>query len=360
VAKRILCVDDDPWIRGIYESLPRLLGPDYRVITASSGREALDRIDLETFDVVVSDLIMPVLSGAEFLAKVAEIAPGSARVVVSGFADEITIAKCLLAAHRYFTKPFDPPAFSRTIQALNKAQETVRSGRLRDLVGKFEALPTPSEKYLRLMRALNARDRPLSEIAGIVEEDPSLTAKVLQAVNSAMFGRCQQVCRLEEALQIIGVHVLRALVLTIQVFDFYRNPALKGELREVSSHSARVARLAGDFCTEKKWSSETREEAFLAGLLHDVGRIILLAAPEAERAAVFPDYRTVHALEEMPCPLAEAIEAEAGAYLLSLWGIPESIVEAVRSYRTSSLTGGPISPAVRALIAAHDLDAARC
>lgn len=357
MAKRILFIDDEPSIRSIYEMLPAFLGEDYSITTVPSARRALEELANGTFDVVVSDLMMPGISGAELLGHVARISPSSARVVVSGFADEVTIAKCLLAGHRYFTKPFDPVALMQTIQALNKAREAVLSGKLRSLVGRLDALPTPSDTYLQLMKALNGRERPITDIAGIVEQDPSLAAKVLQAVNSAMFGSSRRVRGLEEALQMIGLHVLRALVLTIQVFDFYRNPRIKGELQRVWSHSANVSQLAKAYCVEKGWTGEVSDEASLAGLLHDIGRIILLATPEAERGALFPDYRLVHTREEMPCPLAEAIEAEAGAYLLELWGIPSSIVATVRGYRTTSLVEGQESPAVKALAVAHEREA---
>lgn len=354
--KRILFIDDEPSIRGIYEMLPSVLGEDYEVTTAGSAREALENISRARFDVVVSDLMMPEVSGAELLARVAEVSPGAARVVVSGFADEITIAKCLLAGHRYFTKPFDPVELTRTIQSLNRARELVLDGRLREMVGRLDALPTPSETYLRLMKALNAREVSLYTAAEIIEGDPSLAAKVLQAVNSAMFGTSRRVRGLLEALQILGLHVLRALVLTIQVFDFYQNPNLKAELHKVWSHSASVARRARAFCEERKWPQDLCDEAFLAGLLHDLGRIVLVATPEPERMQLFPEYRESHTREKMHCPLAEAMEAEAGAYLMSLWGLPEPIITAVRSYRTTTLTGAEVHPTVRALAVAHELE----
>ena len=92
--------------------LPPFLGEDYDAITASNAREALDHLSRGGFDIVVSDLTMPEISGVELLARVAEISPSTARVVVSGFADEITVAKCLMAGHRYFSKPFDPIALT--------------------------------------------------------------------------------------------------------------------------------------------------------------------------------------------------------------------------------------------------------
>ncbi len=351
--KRVLFVDDEPSIRSVYAMLPPFLGDDYEVVAVSTAREALARISRESFDVVVSDLMMPEMTGAELLARVAEGSPATARVVVSGFGDEITVAKCLLAAHRYFTKPFNPIALTTTIQSLVRAREASSNDSIRKLVGKLDALPTPSETYLGLMKALNARDKTLAEIALILERDPSLAAKVLQAVNSAMFGVGRRVVSLVEALQIMGLHVLRALVLTIQVFDFYQKPELKAELKKVWTHSVNVANQARRVCQARNWPEEICEEAFLSALLHDIGRIILAATPEPVRARFFPEYQFVTG--ESGCALSRAIEAEAGGYLLGLWGIPDGIVTAVRTY--SSYAGLADTPsAAHALAIAHELE----
>ena len=333
---------------------------DTEVVTAATAREALTLLAEGTFDVVVSDLMMPEISGAELLARVSQVAPMTARVVVSGFADEITIAKCLLAAHRYFVKPFDPVELMKGIESLNRARAAAPRMEIRRLVGKLDTLPTPSETYLQLMQALNSPHKALSEISGIVEADPSLAAKVLQAVNSAMFGAGRRIVSLTDALQLIGLHVLRALVLTIQVFDFYQNPRLKSELKRLWRHSAEVARNARQVCLARKWPGAVADEAFLCGLLHDIGRLILAATPEASRARLFPEYRFFRE-EGGECPMSRLIEAEAGTYLLSLWGIPESIVTAVHEHATC--TCRPPQSAQEpstgaALTLAHEMEAA--
>src|SRR6476661_7371815 len=103
---RALLVDDEPSIRGIYEMLGSVLGDDYIISTAADAVEAKAAMDREPADIIVSDLVMPGKSGAELLLDLSKTHPESARIAVSGFADQITMAKCLTVAHRYFTKPF--------------------------------------------------------------------------------------------------------------------------------------------------------------------------------------------------------------------------------------------------------------
>jgi HD-like signal output (HDOD) protein/CheY-like chemotaxis protein len=341
VQKRVLFVDDEPSIRGIFEMLTPFLGEDTTIVTAGSGREALNLFEQgPPFDVIVSDLTMPEMGGAELLARVAQLSPSTARVVLSGDVDELTVAKCLLAAHRYFTKPFDPLALTQAIQSLNRAVDAAPRAEIRKLAGKLDALPTPSEKYLQLMKVLNSSTASIDEIAAIVEADPSLATKVLQAVNSAIFGAGRKIVCISEAVQLIGVQVLRALVLTIHVFDFYQNARLKDEVRQLWNHSTEIARKARQLCLDRRWPIEVAEEAFLCGLLHDVGRLILAATPEATRTALFPQYQFFRD-GEGPCPVSRLIEAEAATFLLSLWGLPDSVINTVHGHAAGNPT--PVS-----------------
>jgi HD-like signal output (HDOD) protein len=277
--------------------------------------------------------------------------------VLSGDVDELTVAKCLLAAHRYFTKPFDPMTLTKAIQSLNRAVEAAPRAEIRGMVGKLDALPTPSETYLRLMKALNSPDKSIEEIAVIVEADPSLATKVLQAVNSAMFGVGRRIVSLTEAVQMIGLQVLRALVLTISVFDFYQNARLKTEVKQLWAHSSEVARHARQICLERRWPAEVSEEAFLCGLLHDVGRLILAATPESTRTSLFPQYQ-FYRDNEIDCAVSRLIEAEAAAYLLSLWGLPETVITTVHEHAsgtTTPVSSTEVASAAVALSLAHDI-----
>lgn len=356
--KRVLFVDDEPSIRGIFEMLTPFLEEGTEVVTAGNGREALDHFSRGRFDVIVSDLTMPEMSGAELLARVSQISPGTARVVVTGDVDSLTVAKCLLAGHRYFTKPFDPLSLTREIQSLNRAVDLAPRSEIRGMVGKLDTLPTPSESYMQLLNALNSADRSIDDIAAIVEADPSLATKVLQAVNSAMFGAGRKIISLSEALQIIGLQVLRALVLTIHVFDYYQNPRMKTELKQLWNHSASVAKNAREICQQREWKAAVAEEAFLCGLLHEVGRLILAATPETVRKSLFPQYEFFREPGKDSL-VSRLIEAEASTYLLSLWGLPESIVKTVHEYTVG--TASPVSSmeegsAAVALALAHEIE----
>lgn len=333
--KRILFVDDEPSIRGIYEMLQPFLGEDYTVTTAPGGEEALSLFSQEPFDLVVSDLTMPKMTGIELLSKISKTHPGTARIVVSGFADEVTAAKCLMVAHRYFTKPFSPTDLSNVIVSLCDARNFAANDKIREYVGRIDAIPTLSKTYLELTKALRSHTVPLRDISSIIEQDLALTAKVLQTVNSVRFAPARRIQSVFDAVQMIGFEVVRALVLGIQVFEFCHKTARTELFQTVWSHSLRTAVRAKRLAAYEDLPYEACDETFLLGLLHDIGKVVLGASCPDEYQRIWVAHReNSAALVDAESRTFGADHAHVGAFLLRLWGLPEEVAQAVQMHHS--------------------------
>ena len=333
--KRILFVDDEPSIRGIYEMLPPFLGDDYLVTTASGGEEALALFAQEPFDLIVSDLTMPKMTGIQLLSEISKTSPGTARIVVSGFADEVTAAKCLMVAHRYFTKPFNPTSLSEVIVSLCDARTFAANDRIRDYVGRIDSIPTLSKTYLELTKALRSHTLPLRDVSAIIEQDLALTAKVLQTVNSVRFAPARRIQSVFDAVQMIGFEVVRALVLGIQVFEFCHKTARTELFQTVWSHSLRTAVRAKRLAAYEDLSYETQDETFLLGLLHDIGKVVFGASCPEEYQKLWVHHRDNSAgLVDAESRIFGADHAHVGAFLLRLWGLPEEVAQAVQMHHS--------------------------
>src|SRR5688572_15314152 len=333
--KRILFVDDEPSIRGIYEMLQPFLGDDYLVTTAPGGEEALALFAQEPFDLIVSDLTMPKMTGIQLLSEISKTSPGTARIVVSGFADEVTAAKCLMVAHRYFTKPFNPTSLSEVIVSLCDARTFAANDRIRDYVGRIDSIPTLSKTYLELTKALRSHTLPLRDVSAIIEQDLALTAKVLQTVNSVRFAPARRIQSVFDAVQMIGFEVVRALVLGIQVFEFCHKTARTELFQTVWSHSLRTAVRAKRLAAYEDLPYESCDETFLLGLLHDIGKVVLGAScPEAYQKLWVTHRENSAALVDAESRMFGADHAHVGAFLLRLWGLPESLAQAVQMHHS--------------------------
>jgi putative nucleotidyltransferase with HDIG domain len=333
---RVLFVDDDPVLRELYASIGPDLREHYEVFTASNGKEGVQMLQERTFDVVVSDLTMPKMDGVQFLGHVVRTQPDSARIIISGYLDRLRIAQCLFVGHRYFNKPCDIKALGALLLRLNSFREIISNQKVRRVIGGLGSLPGPPDTYLKLEEVLNSAYSSLNDVAAVVEKDIGVTAKLLQIVNSAQFGVARQIVSPTEAVQLVGVEVVRGLVLGLQAFSVYKsNPAKKAPPTDLWEHSLRVALAARRIAQAKGLSHEACEKAFLGGLLHDIGKIVIIAnVPEeyAEVATFARNYKVP--LHEAEMRRFGATHAQIGAYLLALWGIQEDVVKLVEHHHS--------------------------
>jgi HD-like signal output (HDOD) protein len=333
---RILFVDDEPLMREFYAMVGSILGPDYEVFTAGSAADGLKFLTQTPVDIVVSDLVMPGTNGHEFMTAVAQEFPESMRIVISAHEDQLTVAQCLMFGHRYFAKPFDLKNLSSILKRICHLKHQVGSEKLKKIISGLGALPTPPRIYSRLNEALNSAYASLHEIGEIIQEDPGLTLKLLQISNSAYFAVHQRVVTPMEAVQVVGLEILRGIVLCVHAFKFYQNRPMRSlSATELWDHSLRTAMAARRLARHEQLPEQQCEETFVSGLLHDIGKLVLAANADAEYQIVMRRSRN----EGIPSTDLEqeifgATHAQVGAYLLGLWGLPEPVVSTVELHHS--------------------------
>lgn len=348
---RVLFVDDDPVLRDLYGGIAPVLQGHYEVFTACSGKEGVQMLQERTFDVVVSDLTMPGMDGVQFLGHVVRTQADAARIIISGYLDRLKIAQCLFVGHRYFNKPCDLKALTALLLNLAQFREIVANQKVRKLIGGLGSLPGPPDTYLRLEEVLSSAYSSLNDVAAVVEQDLRVTTKLLQIVNSAHFGIARQIVSPTEAVQLVGVEVVRGLLLGLQAFSVYKS-AKKAPPNDLWEHSLKIALTARRIAQGQSLTHEQCEKAFLAGLLHDIGKIVLMANVPDDYLEVTTFARTcnipVHAAEQRKFG---ATHAQIGAYLLALWGIQEDVVKIVQHHH--SMEDFPADGEFTALAAVH-------
>jgi putative nucleotidyltransferase with HDIG domain len=330
---RILFVDDDPGVlEGLRNALRRERGR-WEMVFAHSAQDALDVADRKPFDLVVTDMRMPGMDGAELLARMREKSPATARIMLSGQADQGEILRALPVAHRFFSKPCEPAQLRDAIDRTCRLKRILPTGDVRRTLGALDHLPASASVHDDLVRDLADPNVGASAIAGHLERDPAMAVRVLQLVNSAYFGNGQPTASIPAAVRFIGVEFLRTLVIAGDVFPAPESGSFSQELERITAHSLRVARLM-----RRLFDDATKAaEAFTLGLVHDVGKMAL--------ARSFPDawVATCEAMAArgVQCHVMEqevfgVTHAEAGACLLGLWGLPISIVDAVAFHHRPS------------------------
>lgn len=346
--RRILFVDDEPRVLEGLRDLFRRQRREWDMVFVPGGQEALAALDGAPFDVIVCDMRMPVIDGNAVLAAARDKQPSAARIILSGFAGRDAELAALSVAHQFVSKPAEPAALRSVIERACTLPALLTDPALRSLVGRLDRLPSPPTLYLELTRATARPDVTMAELAALVEQDPAMTAKVLQLANSALFGLHAKQASVHQALVYLGVQRLKALTLTAHVFLEGHAGTRCLDLDALQRHSLAVAQLAQQFVRDPARADIT----FTAALLHEVGRVLIamaepVVAAEVARASAASG-RPAHELEY---ERLGTTHADAGAYLLALWGLPLEIVEAVRCHHR------PDEAPVEAVIAVHVADA---
>ena len=333
---RILLVEDDPLLRELYSSIADDLGSQFHIRTSADAMTALSLIEKEPVDIVVSDLEMPGMSGGEFLTQLERTQPETMRVVISGYTDELAVARCLMFGHRYLLKPVNRKQIVDLMRRVAGLKQKVTQKKIKAILGASHVIPTPPEIYLRLTEALDTPNTSMEELAEIVELDPGLTAKILQIVNSVAFCPVAPVTNVLEGVKMLGVEALRTMILDLHVQKFFdKRIKDKKLLRKIWNHSMKTAVRARELARAENLSAAESQTCFSAGLLHDVGKLIFAAHSGDEFAGIVErSEKKKEPLDKLETEVFGATHADIGAYLLGMWGLPESIVSAVELHHS--------------------------
>ncbi len=326
--KRIIFVDDEV---SILDGLKRMLRPmrsEWEMAFAPGADAALSILEAAPYDVIVTDMRMPGMDGASLLEIVREKYPSMLRIILSGYTELQASLRAVPVAHQFLLKPCDPEMLRAGIARATSLGEVLDSKMLTSLVGALRELPSLPRVFAELKLALERPTTTIEQVAQIVEQDVAVSAKILQLVNSAFFGLAHEVNDLKTAVSCLGISVLHDLVITLEVFrSLVPNEYVSEEyLEDFHRHAQLTARI----CAGVAQDAHLSPAVVLAALMHDVGKLVI-----AERTPVH-FARSLAQAEHEGVPLFEVEEklihvshAEVGAYLLSLWGLPYAIVEAV-------------------------------
>ncbi len=336
--RKILFVDDEPLVlQGLQRSL-RVMRSQWEMEFAASGADALTKMENSVFDVVITDMRMPGMDGAQLLDRVKSKFPQTVRMILSGQSDRDTILRSVGPAHQYLAKPCEIEDLKQKLARAFALRDLMEDPRLREIVGRLDSIPSVPDAYLAIAKALRSPETSIAEVGGIIANDMGMCVKVLQLVNSAFFGLPIQVSDPRQATALIGIDNIKSLVLSVHVFSQFK--CSNSDLAFLWKHCISTAGSAKAIARAQDTSRKIVDESFAAGLLHDVGKLILASiyAEESSRIWKLPVEDEVSSLA-LEREVLGCTHAEIGGYLLGLWGLPDPVVEAVAWHHQPSAAG---------------------
>lgn len=347
----ILFVDDEPNILSGLQRMLRPLRNEWNMSFASGGTDALAKLESGPMEVIVSDMKMPGMDGSELLRQVAEKYPQVIRIILSGYSEKEMIIKSIGTAHQYLSKPCDSETLKATVDRVLGLKLLLTNEKLRRLVSRLPNVPSRPTLYTELMDEL-AKPEPSTRVVGeIVKKDLGMTAKLLQIVNSAFFGLRRRVSDSREAVEFLGLDTISSLTLAIGVIaQMETNPVLE----KIWSHSTGVGKMAQILAAME--NRDVSGDSFTAGLLHDLGKVVLAAnLPQEFAAAEELIKNDGMSSSDAETKVFGANHSEVGAYLLGLWGLPSQVVKAVAHHHDPSTPDPEGFTALTAVHAANEI-----
>jgi putative nucleotidyltransferase with HDIG domain len=357
--KRILFVDDEANILAGLRRMLRSMRREWDMRFALGGPEALAMMAQEPVDVVVTDMRMPGMDGAQLLHLVMQRHPQTVRIVLSGQADRDAILQAVGPIHQYLSKPCDADTLKQVIHRACALDERLPDPEMKRRISQMETLPSMPTLYRQVVGALQSPEASAAELGRIISLDMGMSAKVLQLVSSAFFGLRPHIPHPSQAVILLGLDTVKLLGLSERVFTQFEQTHPTGlSLTDYWAHSVSVAQFAQVIARAMGAPQKYVDYAYTAGLLHDVGKLVLaIHYPEKYAHAMhLATAQHLNITEAERTVFGPATHAEVGSFLLDLWGLPEPVTRVLQFHHQPGHYPGPDFEGLAAVHAANVID----
>lgn len=304
---------------------------EWEIVLAASGKEAFRHLARHSFDAAVVDLALADIEGARVLEELKQNHQPTFRIAYAAASSEPHRMKQWGAEHHLLIKPCTPRILHELLKRAFTFSLWLPDKVLHGLVTNLQLIPSPPSFYNEVIRELNSPSGSLEAVGQIIARDPAMTAKVLQMANSAAFGLQQKVTDAGTAVMYLGVETVKSLILLAHTFSYFEGfKQTDFALQPLWNHLFATAQCARRIAQEEGFRASLQSKAFTAGLLHDLGKLVLavnLPVPFGQAVRIARNHQV--ALWKIERDLLGASHGEIGAALLGIWGLPDDIVEAV-------------------------------
>lgn len=342
---KVLFVDDDPLIlAGLKRTLRHV---DWEMEFVNSGHEALSTLEQQPFDAVVTDMRMPEMDGAELLTLVKERHPRMTRVILSGQSPQEAVLRVLGPAHQFLSKPCIPQNLIDAVVESLALRERLANPAIETLIASTTHLPSLPQLFQDLVAELSSVEPSIDRVCRMISQDVAMTSQILKLANSSFFGVRERITSPPHAVCLLGIELVKSLVLTVGIFSqCKREDSEVFSLERLTAHSLEVGSIARNVARSHGVDQEDCDVSLLAGMLHDVGKLVLIANDDYE-SVLQTAHDTKTPLWRVEQDRLGVSHAEVGGYLLALWGLPCRIVKAIAFHHEPSASNktdfGPLA-----------------
>jgi putative nucleotidyltransferase with HDIG domain len=284
----------------------------------NSLNAAISALAQHKFNIVICTAVIGNNNAGSIFEMIAKKFPSIVRILVSENEQQAQDN-----VHYCFLQPIASKAVIKKIAQLANNNQAITKDVIVKTVASIKTLPSPPKVYLQLNAILKARNTDSDKIAQLIQQDPALTAKVLQFSNNTFATSDKPMMSITEAITKMGIDTLCCIVMTAELFSY--NPKIKGfSILDEQLHCLATAKLAASLV-----KPELKQDTMIAGLLHDIGKVVLFEIDEKSTEVFFKHQAKGDDNLRLENKVFNCDHCHVGGYLLHTWGFPYQIIAAV-------------------------------
>jgi len=349
---RLLLVDEDNEFLAAIQGSSFRSPPSSTLSIANSFTEALDLIKSQFYDAVFVNARVPCKNCSQLLETVKQLYPDSTRVVLSNQSSSEMVRSSNVIAHHYIQKPCDIEQFANIVTRVSATRDALSSPGLRSFISRLASIPAMSEHVVMLVKELDSSDPSIRKICEQLQGEAKMASKVLQLVNSNLFGCPRKFKSILDATLYLGIDMLKPLLIVEHMFNGLSTTVSARQLRSIHAHRMLTGYLAKIIATHEGLTPTEIGNAYMGGMLHDVGTVVMMSLSPSvcDHIKEYCEF-TGCSQVEAELHLFGTTHPQVGGYILNSWDLPFTVIESVvESHDASSrlLTGNTIADIVYA------------
>lgn len=345
--KTILFVDDE---QQVLDGIRRMLyskANEWQMTFVNSGKTALECLKNQAFDLVIADMRMPEMTGAELLQQIKEHYPNTARYILSGNSNQDMIMSNTAPADHFLAKPCQTEDLINAIYQGLKLEKRFDSQKTKSIVSNLTYLPRTPAIYTEF---INVFSNPLgtpSTLADLLSNKTIMAEQILQILNSSFFEFHPPYTRLHQGARYLLHAGIQGITLMSEFFsDFSAQEKANFNLLNIYQHSVLTGLMAGKILETMTEDPMLIDRAIIAGMLHDIGITLLIRHDPVRYQKVLAgkpkNEGTLTHLENLHFGCQHA---EIGSHLIYLWDLAPSIIDAITYHHSPRFSASKtISP----------------
>lgn len=336
---KILIITDDLKIQSEILAYVEVLKSKVEFEFINSEDEAKRLLSTYFYEIVGVEYNSKVANGADFLGFVKEKYPKSFRILFTEPSHRERAVYSIHDAHRFVNKPLQNGELEKALCYFQNLSKYQLDSQIISTILGIGTIPAIPEVYVRLEREINRQEVSISRIADIISNDPMVVAKIMHIVYSSFYNISRSIVNLVHAINFLGLDIIKSLVLYIKVFIIKNQPIeIQNYLKKIRDHSIDVAKVAKAIMNLEVGERELIDSAYIAGLLHDIGKIILVQCTDKVKRMAFVNDQ-INGSEQVENEIERfgASHVNTGAFLLNTWNFPERIIEAIANHHNPEI-----------------------